>query len=209
MFLHSIPRAAALLGLALWLTGCAAAQSLPTAGDAVPAEDAALGKASSVTVPRNATMTISFKDGTTSPALSCDALEYAVQTPRDIATGQASGKRQHKPLTLYVEWSAYVALMLQTLVTNDHLTSVRIDFANKAAGGPKAGPDASESMILDQPSVDAVTQVLGNPASLCAADEACPAGTGQPADLMAVSFTPRKVTFTAAGGKSVVDDWTQ
>ena len=32
------------------------------------------------------------------------ALEYRVVSPRDAASGQASGKRMHKPLTIHKEW---------------------------------------------------------------------------------------------------------
>lgn len=32
--------------------------------------------------------------------------DYDVKAPRDVATGQASGKRMHKPLTVIKEWGA-------------------------------------------------------------------------------------------------------
>lgn len=34
------------------------------------------------------------------------AFEYDVKAPRDVAAGQASGKRQHKPFTIIKEWDA-------------------------------------------------------------------------------------------------------
>ena len=34
------------------------------------------------------------------------AFEYDVKAPRDVATGQASGKRMHRPFTIIKEWSA-------------------------------------------------------------------------------------------------------
>jgi len=41
--------------------------------------------------------------------LTCDAgalkqAEYSVKSPRDAASGQASGKRMHKPITITKEW---------------------------------------------------------------------------------------------------------
>jgi len=34
------------------------------------------------------------------------ALEHEVKSPRDVATGQASGKRMHKPFIITKEWGA-------------------------------------------------------------------------------------------------------
>src|SRR5438552_3929653 len=34
------------------------------------------------------------------------AFDYAIASPRDIATGQASGKRQHQPVRIVKEWGA-------------------------------------------------------------------------------------------------------
>lgn len=52
---------------------------------------------------------------------------YGVTSPRDVATGQASGKRQHKPLTIYKEWGVISTELLQALVTNESLVSVVLD----------------------------------------------------------------------------------
>jgi type VI secretion system secreted protein Hcp len=52
---------------------------------------------------------------------------YAVQSPRDPATGQATGKRQHKPVTVFKEWGVVSPQLFEALVTNENLTSVIID----------------------------------------------------------------------------------
>lgn len=49
---------------------------------------------------------------------------YGVKSPRDPATGQASGKRQHKPLMIYKEWGVVSPQLFEALVTNEILTSV-------------------------------------------------------------------------------------
>ena len=36
----------------------------------------------------------------------CTAAQYQVTGPRDAASGQASGKRMHKPFTIVKEWGA-------------------------------------------------------------------------------------------------------
>ncbi len=40
------------------------------------------------------------------------AFEYNVKAPRDVATGQASGKRQHKPITISKEWDANTPMLI-------------------------------------------------------------------------------------------------
>lgn len=35
------------------------------------------------------------------------SFQLAIQSPRDVATGQASGKRQFKPITVVKEWGAF------------------------------------------------------------------------------------------------------
>jgi type VI secretion system secreted protein Hcp len=52
---------------------------------------------------------------------------YGVQSPRDVSTGQASGKRQHRPVTIYKEWGVASPQLYEALVTNERLTSVTID----------------------------------------------------------------------------------
>src|SRR5437764_7519742 len=47
------------------------------------------------------------------------SLDYKVLSPRDLATGQSSGKRQHSPLTIVKEWGAATPQLFQALVTNE------------------------------------------------------------------------------------------
>ena len=51
-----------------------------------------------------------------------------VSAPRDIATGQASGKRQHKPITITKEWGTASPQLLRALQTNEILPSVTLEF---------------------------------------------------------------------------------
>ena len=53
---------------------------------------------------------------------------YNVKSPRDSASGQASGKRTHHPVTFVKEWGASTPQFFQALVTNEQLSSVVIDF---------------------------------------------------------------------------------
>jgi type VI secretion system secreted protein Hcp len=52
---------------------------------------------------------------------------YAINTPYDIATGQPTGKRQHKPITVYKVWGEISPQLFEAQVSNEVLTSVIID----------------------------------------------------------------------------------
>ncbi len=53
---------------------------------------------------------------------------YEVKSPRDAATGQASGKRQHGPVTFTKEWGAASPQLFKALVTNEVLKSALFEF---------------------------------------------------------------------------------
>src|SRR6266850_353058 len=53
---------------------------------------------------------------------------YGVVSPRDVSTGQASGKRQHKPIVITREPGAASPQFFTALVTNEVLKSVAIHF---------------------------------------------------------------------------------
>jgi type VI secretion system secreted protein Hcp len=63
---------------------------------------------------------------------------YGVVSPHDLATGQASGKRQHKPITIFKEWGVVSVQLFEALVTNEVLKSVIIDEVRTDAAGKEA-----------------------------------------------------------------------
>ncbi len=54
--------------------------------------------------------------------------DYSVVSPRDPATGQATGKRQHRPIRIIKPWGASSTQFFTALVTNEVLSNVTIDF---------------------------------------------------------------------------------
>jgi type VI secretion system Hcp family effector len=56
------------------------------------------------------------------------AFEYGVISPRDVATGQSSGKRQHNPCKITMEWNANTPLIFQSLVMNEQIKSMKFEF---------------------------------------------------------------------------------
>ena len=60
--------------------------------------------------------------------LSGISFHYSVGSPRDAASGQASGKRQHQPVSFVKEWGAASPQLFQAAVTNEVLKSVLFEF---------------------------------------------------------------------------------
>jgi type VI secretion system secreted protein Hcp len=68
---------------------------------------------------------------------SIAGVKFLLETvsPRDLATGQASGKRQHKPLQFTKEWGAASPQLYQALVTNEVLKQVVFQFVKTNENG--------------------------------------------------------------------------
>ena len=60
--------------------------------------------------------------------------DYVV-SPRDMATGQASGKRMHKPMTIYKEWGAASPQLMRAVAAKQEFKSVLFEFVRAGADG--------------------------------------------------------------------------
>lgn len=61
---------------------------------------------------------------------------YKTVSPRDIATGQATGRRQHNPLVVYGEIEGGAPNQIwQALLKNEVLNPVKLDFWRSTPGG--------------------------------------------------------------------------
>lgn len=56
------------------------------------------------------------------------AVDHEIISPRDPATGQASGKRQHQPLVIVKELDRSSVPLRQALITNETLTAWELQF---------------------------------------------------------------------------------
>lgn len=68
---------------------------------------------------------------------------HAIVSPRDAASGQATGKRQHKPLTITKAIDRSTPLIFQALATNENLPEVILEIWGAPAGGPKTASSIS------------------------------------------------------------------
>src|SRR5688572_3072886 len=56
------------------------------------------------------------------------SFQYAIVSPRDPASGMATGKRMHKPIRFKKAWGAASTQLFQAIAMNENLKSVVIDF---------------------------------------------------------------------------------
>jgi type VI secretion system secreted protein Hcp len=124
------------------------------------------------------------------------AVEHVVASPRDAASGQASGKRQHKPLTItkWVDKSSPV--LYQILVTNEVIKTLKLDFYQTT---PEGAEEIFYTIELENATISEIKLVMLNnkyPDNM------------QHKEQENVSFTYQKITWTFQdGGISSGDDW--
>jgi type VI secretion system secreted protein Hcp len=124
--------------------------------------------------------------------------EYEVVSPRDVASGQASGKRQHKPVKIIKEWGAASPQLFQAVTTNEVLKSVLFEFI-------RTTPEGKEDIHY--------TIKLTN-ATVCGHHKFTDKGakheeTADTHELEEISFTFQKIELESKWGKTMAnDDWT-
>jgi type VI secretion system Hcp family effector len=111
-------------------------------------------------------------------------LDWSVISPRDAATGQATGKRQHKPLVITIPADASSVLLLQAIVTNENLKTVTIGLIHQGGTSPYM------TIALTNGSVASFHRLTDG---------------GEEYDE--VSLTYQSIEVSWVGGPSVTDDW--
>jgi type VI secretion system secreted protein Hcp len=81
-------------------------------------------------------ITITGQGFDTTP-LAISGYSHQVASPRDSASGQATGKRQHKPLTITKEIDKATPLLMRAIFTNQTLPIVQMSL-NDPDGKPEA-----------------------------------------------------------------------
>jgi type VI secretion system secreted protein Hcp len=131
------------------------------------------------------------------------SFEYEVVSPRDAATGHASGKRQHKPVTVVKEWGAATPQIFTALTTNETLPEVELEFLKTNAQGEQY---VFQKIKLTNATIARLHQFTGAPedaAGGTAKHTATPAHAQE-----AVSFVFQKIEIENVDGKTTAqDDW--
>ncbi len=146
----------------------------------------------------------------------CPVLSFSqgISAPKDVATGQASGKRQWKPVKIIKEWGAASPQALLAAVTNEVLPTVNIEFTKTDATGKEY---VYQTIALTNATLASIRRFSGGatPSATLEGDtERADAGSSR--HTMANStmeceewtFTFQKIEVTDNDGKtSFGDDW--
>ena len=126
---------------------------------------------------------------------------YEVKSLRDAATGQASGKRQHTPITITKPWGAATPQIFQALVTNEVLKRVVIEFIQTT---PEGMEEIYHRMTLSEAAIVQLKQYTQ------AAKISEQGVLDEKMELEDVSFSFKRIEMTNLPGKtSAVDEWSK
>jgi type VI secretion system secreted protein Hcp len=119
------------------------------------------------------------------------SVAYDVETPLDPASGLPTGKRVHKPIAVVKVIDQATPKLLQALVTDEVLTSVKVEFWRPV-------PE-----VVSPYFIIALTNALTVGITLN------PSGDDASREYEQVQFTYQKITWTyPETGDSAEDDWT-
>lgn len=133
------------------------------------------------------------------------SFDNEIVSPRDAATGQATGKRQHDPIVILKEVDQSSPKLWTALVTNEVLTSWELDFwAPGAGGGPGSGAGAGAETLIYK--ITLTNATIASIHEFMESNEV-PASASLPLQEE-VTFTYQKITWTwTNGGITASDDW--
>lgn len=119
------------------------------------------------------------KQGSFGRAIPVIAVSHEIVSPRDAASGLPTGKRQHKPISVTVQFGPATPKFVNALVTNENLTSVLIGLLRNGK--------LAATIKLTNASVSHFVQTDQN---------------------VQFEMTYQKITWTwVAGGITAEDDW--
>jgi type VI secretion system secreted protein Hcp len=130
------------------------------------------------------------------------AFEHEVQSPRDVATGQATGKRTHKPFTITKEIDKSTPLLYTALTTNETITSWELQcFAPKSSRSSGSGLEVNHYTVrLTNANIIDIRSIMLN--------NKVPENIKMPL-MEEVGFVYEKIEWTwVDGGIIATDDWT-
>jgi type VI secretion system Hcp family effector len=136
------------------------------------------------------------------PVLS---FNMGVQSPRDIATGQASGKRQFAPVKFVKEWGAASPQLLTACATNEGLQEVVVEFTKTNPNGEEY---VYQTVKLTDATVASVNRFTGQEGGAEGASTSRHTSAVDTLELEEVSLTFRKIEVEDKDGKTMfADDW--
>lgn len=130
----------------------------------------------------------------------CQQFDHEIVSPRDVQTGLATGKRQHKPLRIVKYFDKSTPLLYNVLCSNESLPEVEIKFFSIPKAGKSAGAEVNYFTIqLTNANISNIRAYVPN---------ALAPQNGPYSDMEEISFTYQKIVWTFTdGGITAEDDW--
>ncbi len=130
--------------------------------------------------------------------------QHAIKSPRDVSTGQASGKRQHGAITITKEWGASSPQLFQALCYNEVLKDVLFEFFHTT---PEGAEEVYHTVKIVNATVSAIEYTTGTGESAGSSKTTADFDTHE---LEKISFTYQRIEMESIKGQtSAQDDWTQ
>ncbi|HUK16627.1 MAG TPA: type VI secretion system tube protein TssD [Bryobacteraceae bacterium] len=137
-----------------------------------------------------------------------------MSSPRDASTGQASGKRQHKPLKLSVPWGNWSPQIFSAMTTNEVLLTVALQ-VNGGSNRTCEVIKLTNATVTDLETHAGSSGLASQVQAVSFDYEKVSIGTVQHTtavddwELEKLAFSFQKIKLSAVGGKvSATDDWT-
>jgi type VI secretion system secreted protein Hcp len=139
-------------------------------------------------------------------------IDLDTQAPFDLATGQASGKRQHSPLVLVKPINGASPQIYRALVSNEELTEVVVDL--RAPTNP-TGLGGAVATVLKYTLTNArITDVHHSMTTPCVGSAPCRAtgpdgnivGPDEPTETISLVFGQIEIDYTDHRGTTSVKD---
>lgn len=129
---------------------------------------------------------------------------FDIISPRDMATGLASGKRQYKPVQFLKEWGASSPQFLTAVARNETVDTALFEFVKVNASGTKY---VYQTVILTTATISAVSQFSGEVMTAGATTPTPQNGIDGRA-LEHIWLTFQKIEVKNTDGKTMfADDW--
>jgi len=157
-----------------------------------------VGTAQRVTAGASGFVTIEGTRGLKTGRIPFLRFEYDVKSPRDPATGQATGKRQHSPVKIIKEWDANSPRYFQALVTNEQIKTAKFEFLRTNAKGET---EIYANATLSDGAISEFRQFTGEPSVQIAARSSMDLP-----ELEEISFTFQKIELNNLVGKTTAMD---
>jgi type VI secretion system secreted protein Hcp len=130
--------------------------------------------------------------------------QHEINSPRDIATGHASGKRQHKPIKFTKEWGPSSPQYFLALVTNETLSDVLFEFIKTTKEGKE---EIYYTIKLVNATISNIAYTTGKGESAGSAKTAAAYDTHE---LEEISFTYQRIEVEHKQAKTAaIDDWNE